>query len=136
MDLINIFALAVALALAFSCPDEDSFHRYINTLEARDSGGLIDEAEGVANELLAGGVIYSTRHRGRDHVPQPRGRDRADQRRGLEGVLGALPHGSQGCVGDGGARPARAQRRAHRGALGRGSPSPTALQKLARARAD
>ena len=27
------------------------------------------------------------------HVPQPRGRDRADQRRRVEGLLGALPHG-------------------------------------------
>ena len=28
-------------------------------------GGLIDEAEGIADELLSGGAIYSTRHRGR-----------------------------------------------------------------------
>lgn len=28
-------------------------------------GGLIDEAEGIANEFLSGGSIYSTRHRGR-----------------------------------------------------------------------
>jgi len=28
-------------------------------------GGLIDQAEAVANELLSGGAIYSTRHRGR-----------------------------------------------------------------------
>jgi carboxyl-terminal processing protease len=28
-------------------------------------GGLVDEAEGVADELLASGVIYTTRHRGR-----------------------------------------------------------------------
>jgi len=28
-------------------------------------GGLIDEAEGIADELLNGGAIYSTRHRGR-----------------------------------------------------------------------
>jgi carboxyl-terminal processing protease len=28
-------------------------------------GGLVDEAEGVADEFLAGGTIYTTRHRGR-----------------------------------------------------------------------
>ncbi len=28
-------------------------------------GGLVDEAEGVADELLGGGTIYTTRHRGR-----------------------------------------------------------------------
>lgn len=28
-------------------------------------GGLVDEAEGVADELISSGVIYSTRHRGR-----------------------------------------------------------------------
>jgi carboxyl-terminal processing protease len=28
-------------------------------------GGLIDEAEGIADELLDGGAVYSTRHRGR-----------------------------------------------------------------------
>jgi len=38
-------------------------------------GGLIDEAEGVADELLSSGAIYSTRHRGKilDEVHAHRG---------------------------------------------------------------
>ncbi len=30
-----------------------------------DPGGLVDEAEGIADEFLDGGVIYTTRHRGK-----------------------------------------------------------------------
>ena len=30
-----------------------------------DPGGLVDEAEAIADELLEGGVVYTTRHRGR-----------------------------------------------------------------------
>ena len=53
---------------------------------------------------------------GRD-VPQPRGRDRAHQRRGVEGMLGAVPHGRSQRAGDDRARPARTQRGSdqHRG---------------------
>jgi carboxyl-terminal processing protease len=40
-----------------------------------DPGGLVDEASAVADELLAGGVIYTTRHRGEtvDEVRAGRG---------------------------------------------------------------
>lgn len=40
-----------------------------------DPGGLVDEASAVADELLTGGVIYSTRHRGAvvDEVTASRG---------------------------------------------------------------
>ena len=40
-----VFAVvAVVLALAFSCPDEDSFHRFVKKASAREEGNLVDEA--------------------------------------------------------------------------------------------
>ena len=61
---------------------------------------------------------------GRD-VPQPRRRDRAHQRRGVEGMLGEVPHGRPQRVGDDRARPARTQRGRdqHRGRAPRGAPA-------------
>jgi hypothetical protein len=45
-----VFAIvAVVLALAFSCPDEDSFHRFHKKASAREEGSLIDDA---ADSLL------------------------------------------------------------------------------------
>ena len=40
-----VFAVvAVVLALAFSCPDEDSFHRFHKKASAREKGTLVEEA--------------------------------------------------------------------------------------------
>ena len=61
---------------------------------------------------------------GRD-VPQPRGRDRAHQRRGVEGMLGEVPHGRPQRVGDDRPRPARTERGSdqHRGRAPRCAPA-------------
>ena len=38
--------------------------RAVSSARLEDAGDLVDEAEGVADELLSSGAIYSTRHRG------------------------------------------------------------------------
>ena len=79
--------------------------------------GLAGRPDG--ERVHVGGVGHSPpapRHRRRCHLPEPRGRDRADQRRGLQGLLAALPKGGRRRTGAARTGKARALRggRQHR----------------------
>lgn len=41
-----VVVLVVALAMAFSCPDEDSFHSWLRTNRGKQGGSLLERAAG------------------------------------------------------------------------------------------
>ena len=46
--LIGVFVIAaVVLALALSCPDEDSFHRWVKKATARETKSVVEQAAGA-----------------------------------------------------------------------------------------